>query len=200
MHLLYIGVLLLVIVVPGLSACHAQKNPAADTATVVVKDRSQYSHTFLSNLRTFTYSSHYQLKDSLLIIGQLDTAYFPTELPLRKEQVFTGSKSNRQFELRVTRINYTTINYTLRVNNAGHLNEYKGLADISAGFFLGAETVEDDHTGTAYLANEYYSHAKNCDLSIRIGGEDKLYAKVIVNCGNKVEDIDLEDCPTLRVQ
>lgn len=180
----------------------AQSKSAKDTATILLKDHTKYSKQFLTRLKTFTYSSHYELRDSMMIIGELDTTYFPTELALQKDYTFAGIKKNRQFELHVKRINYTTVKYMLRLYKSWKMvGEYKGEAHLAPGFFLGAETDEDDRTGNAYLASEYYSTVKNCDISLRIGENgSQIKTKVIITCKHKWKNVGLDDCPTLYIK
>jgi hypothetical protein len=169
-------------------------------ATLVIKDKTKYSTKFLSNLKSLTYSTNYQLIDSILIIGQLDTAYFPADLPLNKPRRLFGSSKNTRYVITVTRINYTTIFYSLAIHKANKLTfSHKGYADIGAGFFLGSESDEDEKTGISYGATEYSNQTTDCILSIRIGKNDleKLCAKVNKHCKDKTQDIRLDECPTL---
>lgn len=171
------------------------------TVTLVIKDKTQYSPGFLKQLGSFYYSSHYQLKDSLLIVGQLDTAYFPTELPLGITKKVSGSSNGKRYEMNVTRINYSTIRYHLDIFKGSKLSESKkGQADIGAGFFLGAESDYDDKTGVSYLSSEYADMSGGCVLSIRIGKNhlDALCIKLSRQCETASGNIKLEDCPILR--
>jgi hypothetical protein len=171
-----------------------------DTATLVIKDKTKYSAAFLNKLKLFSYSTHYQLLDSLLIIGQLDTAYFPTDLPLDEPRRLTGHSNYISFELTISRINYSTIAYNLGLYKANKLSfSQKGHADISTGFFLGSETDEDDKTGVSYGSTEYSHQSTSCVLFIRIGKNEigKLCGKVKRSCRDKNRNIPLDACPTL---
>ncbi len=194
----YLLILLLAAIVPGLA--DGQEVSSPDTAIVVIKDPTQYSRAFIQKLKAFDYSSHYELRDSMLIIGRLDTAWFPTDLPLEKERILTGVKAGKEYRLAVRRISYTTVSYELKVFRSGKLySAYKGLADLEPGFFLGAETDEDERTGSAYLSTEYYSRTNHCDLALRIGINDQsqLCARVKAGCADTAKNIALSDCPTL---
>ena len=169
-------------------------------STLIIKDKTKYSEEFLSKLKSFTYSYNYQLLDSLLIVGQLDTAYFPTVLPLKKPRKLSGRSKDTRYDLTLSRINYTTVYYRLTIYKAGKLSSnQKGHADIGTGFFLGFETDEDEKTGISYGSTAYSNQTTDCILSIRIGKNEmqKLCAKVTRQCKDKTKDIQLDDCPTL---
>jgi hypothetical protein len=167
--------------------------PADSTPTLSAENYGKYSRSFIDKLNEGPLQ--YELKDSLLINGS-DTAYFPTELPLNKKVIFEGCKNNICFTLTVERKNYTTLVYTLK--RANSITD-EGEAVILAGFFLGAETDEEDKTGLSYLSTEYSSENSDCYFGIRIGTNehDQLCAKVDKYCKDKSKNIDLEDCPTL---
>ena len=166
----------------------------------VVKDSNQYSKKYLQKLKTSGYAIKYQLIDSMLIMNNVDTTFFPTYLPLNKKIKLTGKINSRSLSLFVHRKNYTTIVFELKIFNPGQLvDEQKGEADIGSLFFLGAESDEDDKTGLAYFAYEYSKIDGPCELSIRIGDDGhQLKAKLIRQCSDKRKDIYLEDSPTLR--
>ena len=169
--------------------------------TFFVKDSNKYSQRYLEKLKTSGYAIRYQLIDSMLIMNDIDTTFFPTYLQLNKKIKLTGKINNRSLSLFVHRKSYTTIVFELQIFNSGQLvDEQKGEADIGTLFFLGAESDEDDKTGLAYFAFEYSKIDRPCELSIRIGADDgdQLKAKLIRQCSDKRKDIYLEDCPTLR--
>jgi len=167
----------------------------------VVKDSNQYSQRFLEKLKASGYAIKYQLRDSMLIMNNVDTVFFPTYLTINEKIKLTGKINNRSLSLFVHRKNYTTIVFELKIFNSGQLvDEQKGEADIGTLFFLGAESDEDDKTGLAYFAAEYSKMDSSCVLSIRIGtgDSDQLKAKLNRKCSDEKKSIDLDDCPTLR--
>ena len=187
--------LLIIIILPSFLVAQTDT-----TATLVIKDKTKYSAKFINNLKFFHYSTNYQLLDSILIIGQLDTAHFPTDLPLNSPRRLSGSSKNDRYEITLSRINYTTVYYSLAIYKSNKLSvSHKGYADIAAGFFLGSETDEDEKTGFSYGSTAYSSQTADCILSIRIGKNEleKLCAKVVKHCKDKTKDIPLDDCPTL---
>lgn len=169
-------------------------------ATVVVKDKTRYSADFLTQLRSFNYSTHYQLFDSMLVIGQLDTAYFPTDLPLKRSRLFSGRSKDTRYDLTLSRINYTTIYFSLAITKTGNPpSKREGYADIGVGFFLASEVDEDEKTGMAYGSTEYSHETAECALGIRIGMDDKkkLRARIVGQCKDKPKGEQLINSPTL---
>jgi hypothetical protein len=167
----------------------------AETAII---DESKYSKSFLDKLNNN--GLHCKLNDSLLIDGP-DTAHFPTDLPLNKQVIFAGSKNNINYTLTVERKNYTTLSYKFERSN---WTAEQGQADIGSGFFLGAETDDDDKTGMSYLSTEYSFQNADCYFGIRIGwNEDEknneLCAKVVRHC-RQDKSKDISDCPSLYIK
>ena len=166
----------------------------------VVKDPTQYSPAYLEKLKTSGYAIKYLLRDSMLIMNDVDTVFFPTELPVNKKIEFNGQKNNRTISLFLQRKNNTTIAFLLKTFDSGQLiDEQNGEADIGSLFFLGAESDEDDKTGISYLSTEYSKIDSSCKLSIRIGSDDDQFkTKLVQNCLDKKKNIDLDSSPTLR--
>lgn len=165
----------------------------------VVKDPTQYSPAYLEKLKTSGYAIRYLLADSMLVMNDVDTTFFPTHLPTNKKVELIGQKNDSTISLSVQRKNYTTIAFILKIFDSGNLiDEQAGEADIGGLFFLGAESDEDDQTGDSYFASEYTKTYSSCNLSIRIGSEDDQFkGKIKRYCLDKKKNIDF-GCPTLR--
>lgn len=177
---------------------HLRKPDSPKKETVViVKNKNDYSATFLSDLRKSMFKK-VKLLDSLLIIEDSDTIYFPSLPAFGESVLYTGKKDKLAIALTVTRKNYTTVNYKLEMVEFGKASFNKtGEANVSSSFYLGSESDEDAETGEFYFVDEYSSHdADNCYIHIRISDEMKR-CKLIKTCNGKIRDIDLDNFPAL---
>lgn len=175
-------------------------------ATLVVKDSSLYDAKFLKDLAASNFANTFVLRDEVLLMDK-DSTTFPIDLigpPSRrfgKRYHFKGEKNGRNYQLNLSRLNYTTLDYDFKLMNGNNITrQKKGQVHLSAFFFLGDETDTDDKTDSSYLASEYAQEEEGCYFSIRIGrDEGDLKAKIIWTCeGDEVRNIELEDGPTLR--
>ena len=170
-------------------------------ATVVVKNTADYSEAFIAGLRESTGFRKFNLEDSLLIVDNQDTILFPQSVKFGDEIQFTGRKGELVIALRVKRINYSTVSYTLEMVEFGksHHNQ-KGTADLSSGFFLGSES--DEQNGEMYMVDEFIDQRDDCLLKIRIGNapgnRNSLVCKVVKNCNGKLKNITLTNFPALQ--
>ncbi|MRX46104.1 hypothetical protein [Pedobacter puniceum] len=169
---------------------------------IYFQDKSLYSKAFVSELIEKGYTSPIKIIDDYLLVKG-DTVYFPTNLKLNKEYKFFATDSNQNLELKVRRINYTTLNFNLTSkNNDTLLFSKSGSADLSVYFFLASEVPNDDETGSSYGANEYTGRIDNCELKIGIGiGKDeqgRLRAYIDQNCDNKSNILELNGNKTFR--
>lgn len=175
------------------------RNPDAPKkeTVVIVKDKNDYSATFLSDLRKSMFKK-IELLDSLLIIESRDTIQFASEPVFGESVLYTGKKDNLVIALTLTRKNYTTVSYKLEMVEFGKASFNKtGEADVSSSFYLGSESDEDAQTGELYFVAEYSSHdADNCDIHIRVSVEKKR-CKLIKTCNGKIRDINLNTFPAL---
>lgn len=175
------------------------RNPDAPKkeTVVIVKDKNDYSATFLSDLRKSMFKK-IELLDSLLIIESRDTIQFASEPVFGESVLYTGKKDNLVIALTLTRKNYTTVSYKLEMVEFGKASFNKtGEADVSSSFYLGSESDEDAQTGELYFVAEYSSHdADNCDIHIRVSDEKKR-CKLIKTCNGKIRDINLNTFPAL---
>ncbi len=171
-------------------------------AEIIVKNRADYSETFINGLSALGYKK-FELQDSLLIIEGRDTVHFPRTPEIGKRLVLTGKKGNLSIAVTVKRINYTTIDYTTEIVEDGKASQIKrGQANIISSFFYGAESDEHEQTGVAYLVTEYSDYRENdCYTMIRLGYEEAispyLMGKLKKNCNGQIMDITLDNFPTL---
>ena len=168
-----------------------------------VKDKSKYDKTFLDEISKYT--EPVKVIDNYILVGK-DTTFFPQDLNLNVETVFKGTKDNQFYELKLTRINYTTISYNfiLKDNEKNTLTTRKGKATLGGLFFLGSESDDDEETGEAYFSSEYWETNKDCSFSIRVGDKDekgRLRANVGLTYENdKSTNNNIDNCPTLRTE
>ncbi len=169
---------------------------------IIVKHKSAYSENFIQELRELGYEK-FELIDSLLIIEDRDTAYFPAIPEIGKYQVLTGRIDDLTIAVSVERQNYTTINYKVEMvefGNAIHLES--GQADIGSAFFYGAESNTSERTCLSYFVTEYSDYKEgDCYTYIRLGYEEQtgpyLLGKLIKNCNGQLSEITLDNFPTL---
>ncbi|MDH4473925.1 MAG: hypothetical protein QE487_15065 [Fluviicola sp.] len=171
-------------------------------ATVVVKNPSDYSKAFIAGLRESTGFRKFNLEDSLLIVDNQDTILFPQSIKIGDELKFTGRKDELAIALTIKRINYTTVSYWIEMVEFGKANhDQKGTADLSSGFFLGSESIQDDDGGL-YFVDEYSDdRSEACHFQIRIGTDEKrgntLFVKIAKSCNGKIRNITMDNFPML---
>jgi hypothetical protein len=188
--------LLLLVATVGLTGglCGQETRPLSKLS---VRDSSLYSSEYLKELETSGIGSSITIVDSMMIVGGMDTVFFPTHLSTDRWYVFSASSINGLIELRVMRLNYTNIRYELWIEKKKHEEgEVIGGPGI-----LAAEIDEDDRTHTAYGATEYSACSLHCCRSIRMGMNDgnELLARFMRHCDLPERDIVLGDLPTLRL-
>jgi hypothetical protein len=163
---------------------------------IIVKNKADYSENFIKGLQKFGYKK-IELIDSFLIIDQKDTVTFSMAQRIGEQIVYTGRQGNLAIALTITRMNYTTIDYKVEMVEFGKANHNEsGQADIRSGFFLGAESNDDERTGEAYFVTEYINNkTKDCYTSIRLS--DDYLGKIIKDCNGKIKDITLDNFTSL---
>jgi len=169
---------------------------------IVIKNKSDYSEKFIQGIKELG-NEKFELKDSLLLINDKDTAYFPETPKIGKQIVLTGRKGNLAIALTVKRINYTTVDYKIEMVEFGKTSHNQsGQADIISSFFFGAESDVSEKTGIGYFVTEFTEYKdKGCYTYIRLGHKEEtepyLLGKLKKNCNGKIMDIDLENFTTL---
>lgn len=203
----------------GLISCNSNSDKITDTestdssevistdqkqSNIYIKDTTEYSKTFIEELKTMGFSEPVQIIHNSIIIGA-DTTLFPEDLKINRKTVFRGSdKNGRTYELVTTRINQTTIVFSLFINNDNKtvLPIESGEASLSAVCIYGSENDEDKLTGDSYGCYEYWKKENDCWCSVRIGiGKNKngkQRAKVAYLCDDR--ELSLDDCPTLLTE
>ncbi len=173
-------------------------------AAIFIEDESQYSSEFISKIRSFGGIERVDLKGDLVILDQGDSIQFPQIPKVNERYTLTGKEGDLAIAITVKRINYTSLEYKIEMNEFGKSSKSEiGLAELSPFFFLGSESDMDDRTEESYFCTEFSAVHDSCHLSIRIGNmedspEQALLGKLIKNCNDKIRDIDLDNFPTLR--
>ncbi len=173
-------------------------------ADISIADEAQYSPEFVSQIRSFGGIEQIDLEGNLVILDQKDSIQFPEIPRLNKSYTLKGKEGNLSLSMTVKRVNYTSVEYKIEMNELGKSNKSEmGLAHLSGFFFLGSESDVDDQTEESYFCTEFSVAKDPCHLSIRIGNiedspDQALLAKVIKNCNGEIRDIDLDNFPTLR--
>ncbi len=138
-----------------------------------------------------------RLQEGAVIIEN-DTTFFPDDLPLYKELVFTGVQDEEKLALFLKRINYTTLEYRFEQSSGRAHKVISGRADLNAGFFLGAEIDTDDLDDTDYPAVEYFDYSEGVSRSIRVGRNEKKQRVARFHSDDKGLIHAITTCPTLR--
>lgn len=169
---------------------------------ISIKNKSDYSEKFIEGLKKLR-EKKIALSDSLLILNDTDTIYFPETPEIGRRITLTGKKDNLVIAVTIKRFNYTTIDYKIEITEFGKSNHTQsGKADIASSFYFGDESDVSDKTGIAYFSTEFTDIGENdCYTYIRLGYEKEtglyLLGRLIKNCNEKLLDIDLDNFPTL---
>ncbi len=171
--------------------------------SLIVRDSSLYSLTFLKSLEPKKAHWKFYLDGNRFIFNNSDTVLFPDAPPLNNIVFFTGRKGDLRINLFVKRILLSTIDYKIEVTkNNGPPIIKTGLAELSPYFFLHSKLDEVDSTGYSIESNEYWDINGNDLTSIRIGkaidNNKLLLGKV--ECKLPSIEINLDNCPTLQGQ
>ncbi len=209
--------ILIIIVILGLFACKHEMKPCNQTGvdnTIIyrevenndpsilfVKDSLDYSIDFLRDLEKSGVKG-VKLIDNMFIGNGQDTSYFPEYPELKSKILFTGRKENIVIALTVERINQTTIDYKIEMVEFGKSSyNTTGQATINTGFYIGSEIDENEYSGNTYASVQYIDSKDTCFNYIRIGRDDhfgnRMMAKIIKNCNNKIRPVGLDNFPTL---
>ena len=179
----------------------SKKSGELDTTfSLVIRDSSLYSVSFLKSLEPQKSQWKFYLDGDRFIINNSDTVLFPKALPLNKLVFLTGSNSDLRINLYVKRILLSTIDYKIEVIKNNNPPTIKtGLADLSPYFFLHSKLDEVDSTGYSIESNEYWDINGSDLTSIRIGkarDNNKLLLGT-VECKLASIEITQDNCPIL---
>jgi hypothetical protein len=166
-----------------------QINQIVKGKVFMVKDPSKYAPKFLTDLLDLypEYDTLILKEDKIIIMSrsfngvkyvtQQDTTIIPSGLPLNIFVKYKAEIENKKYELSLKRINYTNIEYDLKINDASIRT---GQAILPGGFILGEETDEDEN-GSAYSVIQYLDDS-DCWTSIRIEKDSRVRASFKLLC------------------
>ena len=167
-------------------------------------DISAYDKRFIEEIEDLRKHSGYTdfiFTRNKFIINGKDTFYFPKFPEMDREIILTGKKDSVELALKVTRVNYTSVDFEVEMIETGKARHYsKGRATLPGGFFLRRES--ESFQGKDYPVAEFsYQDEKNndCFAVIRIGknGSGRFFAGLTKNCNGKIKDISTGEFPFL---
>ncbi len=156
-----------------------------------------YDSGFVQALLKSNLATKYVLdKESITIDEEKIT--FRNDLKLNQVYTLKGNAGEKTFMLIVKRISNTTLSYKLdeSIKNGQPATD-EGKANLAPSFFLGSE-LDEDAGGNTYPA-DVYSRDNGCVLDIRIGLDEKgkVCARLIRQCEDGFDNIDLDASPFL---
>jgi len=172
-----------------------------------IRDSSLYSPTFISDLRWIC-----PKVDSLIIFD--DTLYvfekqsdgkstirsnkafaLPAELPLNEAVLFNAEKEGKKYDLKLKRVNYTEIDFELRIDDQV---KRTGQAMLFGTYFFGSECGPDEN-GKEYCSNQYFStgYFNHSDCYIRLTVEIRTGTRVSFSEYCKKGNTGIKNIPTL---
>jgi len=166
-----------------------QINQIVKGKVFMVKDTSKYSPKFLNDLRDlYPEYDTLILKDDKIItmsrpfngmkyVPMQHTTIIPSGLPLNIFVKYKAEIENKKYDLALKRINYTNIEYDLKINDSSIRT---GQVILPGGFILGAETDEDAN-GYAYGVIQYLDDT-DCWTSLRIEIDSGVRASFKLLC------------------
>lgn len=196
-------ILITILLLVGFSSSSTAK-PKKNKLAISVEDSCDYSSVFLLDLKKSKLEDVYKsiyLKDSLVILDNKDTVYFPAKPEVKKMYFLKSSNKMWISELRVERINQTSIEYMVAyTDRLGYRIEEKGIAHLNPTFVLGSEI--DDVNGIAFAADEYSDNDGKRYISIRLGVSDDsdsiLQGRVFIKGIDRCSIIEMEKLPIYK--
>lgn len=160
-----------------------------------IKDEARYEKSFIDGLKAYSkgQKEHLQLIEDQLIVEK-EKYSLPSEIEIGKQYIFSGKEIDRQTELILKRYNLSSLEFNLKIAfTGGNIENKSGIVTLNPTFFLGADSEEDEETGTEYFVTVYSHEDKDKYTYIKIGEnqDNKLQARVQLE---KVKDI-----PTLKL-
>jgi hypothetical protein len=164
---------------------------------LIVKDSTQYSRSFLAGLRAWGPGHKFELNDNEIVTDDFHQTIIIQLIPKGETVVLHGQKNNKKYEVRLKRIDYTSVSYEfLFTDDNGKLLTEQGIGELRSDFMLGSGMDEDDK-GLAYGINsEYWTNDDRKNLSsIRLGVVDK---QIVGRIHGEKKDFTGEEAPFLK--
>jgi len=166
-------------------------------AILIVKDSTQYSRRFLAGLRAWGPGHKFELNDDVIVTDDSHQTKIIQLIPKGETVVLRGQKNNKKYELRLKRIDYTSVSYEfIFTDDNGKLLTEQGIGELRSDFMLGSGMDEDDK-GLGYgISSEYWTNDDRKNLSsIRLGVVDK---KIVGRINGQKNEFTLEEAPFLK--
>ncbi|KHJ36844.1 hypothetical protein PBAC_29710 [Pedobacter glucosidilyticus] len=168
-----------------------------------VKNKTLYNESFLAPLsaRDFVIDS-ISIVDNYFIEGK-DTTYFPEVPSINKILVFNAINPNKKYILKITRTNYTDLNFNFKLTDKSNKVSYEksGQAILTYSFLMKDESKDKESYKDGYRSFEYRADLEKLFVTIVIYENDrgkKSFAKIeFHDKDQKNQNIDLNQCPTL---
>jgi len=160
---------------------------------LIVKDSTQYSKRFLAELRAWGPGHKFELTDNKIVADSQHGTIIQL-IPKGETVVLRGLKNDKKYELRLRRIDYTSISYEfLFVDKDGKLLTEQGIGEIRSDFMLGSGMDEDDKGLDYGISSEYWTNDDRKNLSsIRLGVVDN---KIVGRIYGEQKGFALEEAP-----
>lgn len=149
---------------------------------IYVKDISKYDKSFIDGLIEYSLSqkSHLKLIDDLLTVDN-ENYSLSSEIESDKIYFFEKFEMNKHIRLVLFKYNLSSLKFSLRITIDGKINfEKSGVVTLSPCFFLGADSDDDEETGSSFFVTTYRHEDKKGYIYISVGENDKnlLQARV----------------------
>ena len=186
---------------PATTATPAIDN-SINTPKFKVKDKSQYSARFLAELQDHVMPQNGEVSlDGNTVIFHGDRMMLSPFNQLNETIVLKGNQNNINIELSIKAVNYSSIEYTMLLQENGKSHTSSGQAHVPATFFLGSESIENPADGISILAHNFSIDAKDdCYGEITIAKDEKtnkFIGKIFKNCNGKLSELDQDNSPFL---
>lgn len=151
-----------------------QKINQSKSTQFYIKDKNQYSETFLTEFKAKhnIYKTVALIGDTIIINDDRENIILiPNDLHLDKLVTYEEIVDGVKYIMTVKRINLSTIQYSYFETVNGKIkNKKQGQADLEPVFYFGAEGTFEDENENVYGMNEYISSYKyDCQTIIYIG-------------------------------
>lgn len=161
-----------------------------------IKDISKYDKAFIDGLIKYSrdQKQYLVLIDDILTV-QNENYSLSSDIESNKIYVFERNEENKIFLLHLMKYNYSSLEFALKIIIDGKIiREKSGLVTLNPCFFLGAESDDDEETGSSFFVTTY-RHEESIDyVYISVGENDNglLQARVEFNGFSKLPILYLD--------
>jgi len=149
---------------------------------IYIKDVSKYDKSFIDGLIEYSLSqkSNIKLIDDLLTVDN-ENYSLSSEIESGKIYFFKKIEMNKHIRLALFKYNLSSLKFDLKITIDGKINlEKSGVVKLSPCFFLGADSDDDEETGSSFFVTTYRHEDKKGYIYISVGENEKklLQARV----------------------